>query len=93
VVGVYVWRPQHQARTFLRVAFSGRLLDHDPARPLDRGILRTRWLTREQLAGTRLALRSPLVTQCLDDYLAGARYPLTLISHLIAAPASLAASG
>ena len=93
VVGVYVWRPQHQARTFLRVAFSGRLLDHDPARPLDRGILRTRWLTREQLAGTRLALRSPLVTQCLDDYLAGARYPLSLISHLIAAPASLAASG
>jgi 8-oxo-dGTP pyrophosphatase MutT (NUDIX family) len=93
VVGVYVWRPQHQARTFLRVAFSGRLLDHDPARPLDRGILRTRWLTRAQLAETRLALRSPLVTRCLDDYLAGARYPLSLISHLIAAPVSLAASG
>jgi len=93
VVGVYVWRPPHAARTFLRVAFSGELRDHDPARPLDRGILRTRWLTREQLHEPRLRLRSPLVTQCLDDYLAGVRHPLSLISHLIDAPASLAASG
>jgi hypothetical protein len=40
-----------------------------------------------------MRLRSPLVTQCVDDYLAGTRYPLALISHLIAAPTSLAASG
>jgi len=93
VVGVYVWRPPHAPRTFLRVAFSGELLDHDPGRPLDRGILRTRWLAREQLHEPRLRLRSPLVTQCVDDYLAGARYPLALISHLIDAPVSLAASG
>jgi 8-oxo-dGTP pyrophosphatase MutT (NUDIX family) len=93
LVGVYVWRPEHQSRTFLRVAFTGQLLDHDPSRPLDHGILRTRWLSREQLSEPRLRLRSPLVTQCVDDYLAGARYPLSLISHLIAAPVSLAASG
>jgi 8-oxo-dGTP pyrophosphatase MutT (NUDIX family) len=93
VVGVYVWRPPHAARTFLRVAFSGELRDHDPTRPLDRGILRTRWLTREQLHEPRLRLRSPLVTQCLDDYLSGVRHPLSLISHLIDAPATLAASG
>ena len=93
VVGVYVWRPPHAARTFLRVAFSGVLLEHDAARPLDRGILRTRWLARGQLDEPRLRLRSPLVTQCVDDYLAGARHPLSLISHLIAAPVSLAASG
>jgi 8-oxo-dGTP pyrophosphatase MutT (NUDIX family) len=93
VVGVYVWKPPHHSRTFLRVAFAGSLGAHDPARPLDRGILRTRWLTREQLAAPSLRLRSPLVTQCLDDYLGGARFPLSLISHLIAAPATLLASG
>ena len=93
VVGVYVWRPEHQSRTFLRVAFAGELGAHDPARPLDRGILRTRWLARQDLANPRIRLRSPLVTQCVDDYLAGARYPLSLISHLIASPVSLAASG
>jgi 8-oxo-dGTP pyrophosphatase MutT (NUDIX family) len=93
LLGVYVWRPEHQHRTFLRVAFTGAVSDHDPSRPLDRGILRTRWLTRGQLAETRTRLRSPLVTQCVDDYLAGTRHPLSLISHLIAAPVSLAASG
>ena len=93
LLGVYVWRPEHQHRTFLRVAFTGTVSDHDPSRPLDRGILRTRWLTRDQLAETRTRLRSPLVTQCVDDYLAGTRHPLSLISHLIAAPVSLAASG
>jgi hypothetical protein len=29
----------------------------------------------------------------VDDYLAGVRHPLDLISHLIAEPATLAASG
>ena len=93
VVGVYVWRPPHAARTFLRVAFAGSLGRHEPSRPLDHGILRTRWLNREELSSPRLRLRSPLVTQCVDDYLAGARHPLSLITHLIAAPTSLAASG
>jgi 8-oxo-dGTP pyrophosphatase MutT (NUDIX family) len=93
VVGVYIWRPEHQSRTFLRIAFAGELGEHDPARSLDHGILRTRWLTRDELLAPRLRLRSPLVTQCVDDYLAGVRYPLALISHLIAAPASLAVSG
>ena len=93
VIGVYVWRPEHLSRTFLRVAFSGELLTHDPGRSLDHGILRTRWLDRSELADPRARLRSPLVLQCVDDFLAGTRYPLSLISHLISAPASLAASG
>jgi 8-oxo-dGTP pyrophosphatase MutT (NUDIX family) len=93
IVGVYVWRPAHAGRTFLRVAFVGELDSQDPARALDAGILRTRWLTREELSSPRTRLRSPLVTQCVDDYLAGIRYPLALVSHLIAPAASLAASG
>jgi 8-oxo-dGTP pyrophosphatase MutT (NUDIX family) len=93
IVGVYVWRPVHSGRTFLRVAFAGDLESHDPSRPLDAGILRTRWLTREELDAPRTRLRSPLVIQCVDDYLAGVRYPLELISHLIPPASSLAASG
>jgi 8-oxo-dGTP pyrophosphatase MutT (NUDIX family) len=93
VVGVYVWRPEHSARTFLRVAFAGELLGQEPGRQLDRGILRTCWMTRAELASPRLRLRSPLVSQCVDDYLAGKRHPLSLITHLVAAPVTLAASG
>jgi 8-oxo-dGTP pyrophosphatase MutT (NUDIX family) len=93
VVGVYVWRPAHLSRTFLRIAFCGELLSHDPSRTLDRGILRTRWLPRDALIATQARLRSPLVLQCVDDYLAGVRHPLSLIRHLISEPATLAASG
>jgi hypothetical protein len=50
-------------------------------------------MTRAELASPRLRLRSPLVSQCVDDYLAGKRHPLSLITHLVAAPVTLAASG
>lgn len=100
VVGIYVWQPEHIARTFLRVAFRGRLEGHDPARPLDHGILRTRWLDREQLMAAEARHRSPLVARCVDDYVGGVRYPLDLLTHLMRSTegvaevaASLTASG
>jgi 8-oxo-dGTP pyrophosphatase MutT (NUDIX family) len=95
VVGIYVWEPEHVARTFLRIAFAGTLEVHDPGRPLDRGILRTRWLDREQLVGSQSRLRSPLVLRCVDDFLAGTRHPLALLTHVMRndSPASFAASG
>ncbi|HSQ70104.1 MAG TPA: NUDIX hydrolase [Steroidobacteraceae bacterium] len=93
VVGVYLWRPGHTNRSFLRVAFAGELSTHDPTRPLDRGILRTRWMTREELAAAQMRLRSPLVLRCVEDYLAGARYPCALLNHLISEPSPVAAQG
>lgn len=94
IVGVYVWRPDAAARTFLRVAFSGVLEAREAARPPDRAILRLRWLTREQLAEPGLRLRSPLVRRCVDDHAAGIRFPCEMISHLDGGlPAPLAASG
>ncbi|HET7204325.1 MAG TPA: NUDIX hydrolase [Steroidobacteraceae bacterium] len=92
VVGLYVWQPEHLSRTFLRVAFAGRLDGHDPSRPLDQGIVRTRWLDREQLLAAQPKHRSPLVLRCVDDYLAGARYPLELVMHLMRGRDAVSAS-
>ena len=64
--------------TYLRIAFTGELgeaLD----RPLDEGILRTVWMTREELAACQHKHRSELVLRCVDDYLAGKRAPLSLV--------------
>jgi len=83
VVGIYLWQAEHSAKTFLRVAFCGLLQGHDPSRPLDHGILRTRWLDRSQLATLEARHRSPLVARCVDDYLAGTRYPLELLTHVM----------
>jgi hypothetical protein len=48
--------------------------------------VRTVWLDRNELAEAGVRLRSPLVLRCVDDWLAGRRYPLTLLHTLIDAP-------
>jgi 8-oxo-dGTP pyrophosphatase MutT (NUDIX family) len=82
LVGVYLMEPPGSTITYLRFCFHGRLLRHHPARALDKEILRTVWLSRDELAAASDKHRSPLVLRCVDDYLAGARYPLALLNDL-----------
>ncbi len=82
-LGVYLWKPsQPGPRSFLRLAFIGEVTERDPLRRLDRGIRRALWLSREELFQRRERLRSPMVLSCIDDYLAGRRYPLEMITHI-----------
>jgi 8-oxo-dGTP pyrophosphatase MutT (NUDIX family) len=81
-LGVYLWRSPTSGRATLRFAFSGAVADHDPAQPLDRGIVRTHWLSRAQLMERTPRLRSPLVLRCIDDYLSGRRLPLDTVASL-----------
>ena len=46
--------------------------------PLDDGIIQAVWLTPDELAASGRA-RSPLVLQCIQDYLAGQALPLSVI--------------
>lgn len=80
LTGVYRWQHPDKDITFLRFCFTGEVSDHDPARTLDDGILRALWLSREELATRNL--RSPMVLRCVDDYLAGKRYPLDVCQDL-----------
>ncbi|SFD36005.1 NUDIX hydrolase [Massilia yuzhufengensis] len=82
LVGMYMSRYHSKSRgtdvTYLRFTFcghAGRELDQ----PLDEGILRTLWMTRDEIAATADQHRSPIVLQCVDDYLAGNRTPLHLL--------------
>ena len=81
-LGTYLWRHPGNGRASLRFAFIGSVSGHDPAQPLDRGIVRTHWLDRDSLAALGVRLRSPLVLRCVDDYLAGQRLPLTEVGGL-----------
>ena len=76
LVGIYQWRNPEHGEGVLRCCFAARALSHDPARPLDTGIRRALWLTREEIAALGERLRSPLVLASIDDWLAGARLPL-----------------
>jgi 8-oxo-dGTP pyrophosphatase MutT (NUDIX family) len=74
----YVSSRTQEEVTYLRFAFTGSLgAQHD--QPLDEGIIRTVWMSRDELLACRVAHRSPLVLQCVDDYLQGKRSPLSLI--------------
>ncbi len=79
LVGIYRWQTPDQDRTYLRFAFAGQVPHHDPARALDTGILRVLWLSPEQLRVKAHLHRSPLVQRCVDDWLSGHRFPLTLL--------------
>lgn len=81
IVGIYLWGAPGQPR-FLRVAFAGHCQDFDPHRDLDKGIVRTLWLTRDELLSRTPQLRSPMVLRGVDDYRAGRHYPLDLIQDL-----------
>ncbi len=81
VVGVYYWT-HPRGDTYVRACFAGTALHHHPDQPLDHGIERAVWLTREEISLLGSRLRSPMVLRCIDDYLAGKRYPLELFSYL-----------
>lgn len=82
LVGVYLFPNRHvEEISYLRFCFAGTCEDYDPDRRLDDGILRTLWLTRAELDENQERLRTPLVTKCIDDYLAGRRFPLEILDH------------
>jgi 8-oxo-dGTP pyrophosphatase MutT (NUDIX family) len=81
LVGVYQWlRPQGDL-TYLRFAFAGKVGAHETARVLDTGIVRAVWMSRDEIEASVERHRSPLVLQCVQDYLKGRRFPLELIRH------------
>ena len=67
--------------TYLRFAFAGELRGFDAGRQLDDGIVAAHWMTLDELKATRERHRSPLVLQCVEDWLAGRRMPLDTITH------------
>jgi phosphatase NudJ len=83
LVGVYLSRAQRSAPpsdiTYLRIAFSGDVSEPLPGRALDPEIVRTLWLTADELRANITRHRSPLLMRCIDDHRAGRRHPLELV--------------
>ncbi|MBQ0133173.1 MAG: NUDIX hydrolase [Comamonas sp.] len=65
--------------TYMRFAFTGELGMHHAHRVLDDGIVRTLWLTLDELKATAHLHRSPIVLQSIQDYLAGQRFDTSII--------------
>jgi 8-oxo-dGTP pyrophosphatase MutT (NUDIX family) len=83
LVGIYLSRFQRPATgediTYLRLAYTGDLGAFDAARTLDTGIVRTLWMTPEELRACPERHRSPLVMRCIDDHRQGQRFAMATI--------------
>ncbi|MFV2004182.1 MAG: NUDIX hydrolase [Gammaproteobacteria bacterium] len=79
VTGIYLWKHPVNGESFLRVAFCGQCDDHHPEQALDDGILKAVWKSRDELVQQNQQLRSPMVINCIDDYLSGNRFPLDML--------------
>ena len=86
LLGIYLSRFQRaQAEggvediTYLRFAYAGTLGEVVPGRTLDTGIVRTVWMTPEEIRASAARHRSPLLLRCMEDHLSGRRYPLDLV--------------
>jgi 8-oxo-dGTP pyrophosphatase MutT (NUDIX family) len=82
LVGAYLARLQRGQEdiTYLRFAFAGSVSGPEPGRTLDTGIVRTLWLTPAEIDASKDRHRSPLLWRCVQDHLAGRRYPLDLLT-------------
>jgi 8-oxo-dGTP pyrophosphatase MutT (NUDIX family) len=83
LLGLYLSRFHRPATgedvTYLRIAYCGTVGEAIAGQALDEGIVRTLWLTPDEIRARRAEHRSPLLMRCIDDHLAGVRHPLEMI--------------
>ena len=80
ISGIYRWIHDN-GETYLRICFVGDVVKEHSELDLDTGIERALWLTEKEVKEHK-NLRSPLVTKSIEDYLAGKKYPISLIQDV-----------
>jgi 8-oxo-dGTP pyrophosphatase MutT (NUDIX family) len=81
LLGVYHWHSSVNDTTYLRFAFSGEVIDHDPDQVLDTGIVRAGWYNVDEINKLTHRHRSLLVMQCIRDDSMGKHYPLEFLTY------------
>ena len=83
LVGIYQFSASEDL-AFVRFTFFVQLNDMPSPTPQDKAIHSAHWLSFEQIEAKQSLLRSPLVLDCLKDYLNhaqnGQTYPLSLLN-------------
>lgn len=67
---------------YIRSCFIASAVEQDEAGELDQDIIAVHWLTLDEIRKRQEQLRSPVVLRVLEDYLAGTRFPLQLITTI-----------
>ena len=81
LLGIYRSIPEESPDiTYIRFLFCGTVGARCNIGQLDDGILSADWMSYEKIAACREQHRSPLVFQCVEDYLNKKPYPLEILS-------------
>ena len=80
LVGLYRLEAEN-GKTYIRYTFHGEVSPIDSSSILDPDIIRTHWLTFDEIRN-KSNLRSPLVLRCIEDYLQRQNYPLDVVKEL-----------
>ena len=83
LVGIYLPRFQRESTgedvTYMRMAYCGDLGAEEPGRALDTGIVRTLWMSPDEVRASADRHRSPLVLRCIEDHMSGQRFPMEVV--------------
>jgi 8-oxo-dGTP pyrophosphatase MutT (NUDIX family) len=82
LLGIYHWKHEHNDTTYLRFAYIGSVSNHQPNLALDEGIIRAVWMTVDEMRSNAMLMRSPQVLTCVENYLSGQKFPLSVVTHL-----------
>jgi len=75
--GIYYYHRPDLKLYFLRFCFVIELSQFLQGKPQDEEIIDTHWFTLEQIKEYKAQLRSSMVLECVEDYLAGNKIPLS----------------
>ena len=79
IVGIYTYKAPSNDVTYYRFCYVCEAVREIPNAELDSDIIAAHWFTLDEVKAKKELLRGPLVMKCLEDYLAGKRYPLDLV--------------
>jgi 8-oxo-dGTP pyrophosphatase MutT (NUDIX family) len=82
LLGIYHWKHELNDTTYLRFAYIGSVTNYQPNLALDEGIIRAVWMTIDEIRSNAALMRSPQVLTCIEDYLNGQQFPLSVVTHL-----------
>lgn len=82
-VGIYTYKSNTNGITYYRLCFVAKPDQHDPEQVIDSDINGVHWMSEQEIRHSEIAHRSPLVIQCLDDYVKGQLYPLEIFHNAL----------
>lgn len=79
LIGVYIWTSPINGATYYRFCYAADIVAQVFDHPIDKDIDAHHWYTIDELRATLPMHRSPLVLRCVEDHIAGRRYPLDVV--------------